>query len=309
MGTDYLPLILALTAAGVVAALAAIAYWRAEYRRAVFISYRRADASSEAAHIASQLRRRFGRRVFLDVHSLHPGDIFRSAIARTLRTCDAAVILIGPDWLSAADEHGTRRLDEPDDLVRIEVESAMESGALVIPVLLRGTGPPTVDHLPPSIATLESLNMFRFDGSIAPVAAAISAAPVRRSARILLLAHAALPVLLSVFYATADALTPGEFESALGIVLPMFAASAAVALVQALPSARPPTRVPFIAKSVLFIPLAFVATMAGLFVLKTLNVGIHSYETFGALLIAVETGFSAYTGVFLTSLLENRRQL
>jgi virginiamycin B lyase len=62
-----------------------------------------------------------------------------------------AFILIGPTWLSATNPDGTRRLDDPNDFVRLEVERALRLGLLVCPLLLEGAAMPAVANLPPSI--------------------------------------------------------------------------------------------------------------------------------------------------------------
>jgi len=45
---------------------------------------------------------------------------------------------IGRQWATLADEEGRRRLDDPDDYVRFEVQAALERGVRVIPVLAPG---------------------------------------------------------------------------------------------------------------------------------------------------------------------------
>ena len=64
--------------------------------------------------------------------------------------------MIGPDWSNATDAKGQRRLDDPTDFVRIEVESAIERGLTVIPVLLKGARMPSADELPDSLKEFTS---------------------------------------------------------------------------------------------------------------------------------------------------------
>ncbi len=63
------------------------------------------------------------------------------------------VVVIGPDWLTVANERG-RRLDDPDDHVRQEIEAALRSGLPLIPALVGGAPVPPVDALPQSLQPL-----------------------------------------------------------------------------------------------------------------------------------------------------------
>ena len=56
--------------------------------------------------------------------------------------------MIGPRWLDISDEPGNRRLDGPSDIVRIE--TALQRGIPVIPILLNGTKTPFC-HRPPDL--------------------------------------------------------------------------------------------------------------------------------------------------------------
>jgi hypothetical protein len=87
----------------------------------------------------------------------------------------------------------------------------------------------------------------------------------------------------------------------------MLAATAAVAIVHQLRSENP-ARARQVSPAELFVPLAFVALIGALVTLKAFNIGIRSFETFKLLLLAVEVVFSAYTGLVLASLFENRRE-
>ena len=132
---------------------------------------------------------------------------------------------------------------------------------------------------------------------------AIAAAPVRRTPWMLVAAHVAVVLFPLVFY---RALLIEEFTTSMAIVLPGLAASAAVAVTAAI---RPvnPARVRRVTYGELFVPLAFVAAVGTLVLLKAFNVGVASFETFKLLLTAVELAFVAYTAVVLSSLFENRR--
>ena len=68
------------------------------------------------------------------------------------------VALIGRDWATLADDTGARRLDKPDDYVRIEIKTALEHGARVIPVLIDGAEPLQPQQLPAEIEELARLN-------------------------------------------------------------------------------------------------------------------------------------------------------
>jgi hypothetical protein len=66
----------------------------------------------------------------------------------------ALLALIGPDWLNAKDDNGRRRLDDPNDWVRLEIARALKRGIPVIPVLISGARLPHKESLPDDIANL-----------------------------------------------------------------------------------------------------------------------------------------------------------
>lgn len=124
----------------------------------IFISYRRDDASGQAGRLFDRLTARFGAdAVFMDVSDLQPGQDFVSEIARALRTTDVLLAVIGPQWAGAVGDAGRRRLDDPDDFVRREVETALRRGARTIPVLVRGARMPGAAALPESLRPLARL--------------------------------------------------------------------------------------------------------------------------------------------------------
>src|SRR5437660_12337965 len=104
----------------------------------VFISYRRADSEGYAGRIFDRLHQEFGEQVFRDVDTIDGGTRFADEIDKQLGMCKVALVVIGPNWLDARDESGKRRLDDPQDWVRIEVATALSHNICVIPVTVGG---------------------------------------------------------------------------------------------------------------------------------------------------------------------------
>jgi len=126
----------------------------------VFISYRRGYTSAYARGIYERLSERFGSdRVFMDIDTMEPGVDFVDYIDRALASASVMIALIGPDWLTSKDQRDRRRLDDPEDFVRIEVAAALDRADVrVIPVLVGGTTMPGTDDLPEPLARLRRRN-------------------------------------------------------------------------------------------------------------------------------------------------------
>lgn len=120
----------------------------------VFICYRREDAGYPAGWLFDQLAARLGAdRVFKDVDSIEPGDDFEEVITGAVESCAVLLAVIGSRWVGAAGPDG-RRLDDPGDFVRLEIEAALTRGVRVIPVLVDGARMPRPDRLPACLAPL-----------------------------------------------------------------------------------------------------------------------------------------------------------
>ncbi|MBZ0294903.1 MAG: TIR domain-containing protein [Anaerolineae bacterium] len=126
----------------------------------IFISYRRVDSGAYAGRIYDRLKDAFGaENVFKDSYNIKPGMDFRGAIREQVGRCDVLLALIGPWWLDVALDDGTRRLDVPDDWLRLEIETGLQrDSAVVIPVLIGGASIPDPAALPPSIRELAFKN-------------------------------------------------------------------------------------------------------------------------------------------------------
>ena len=144
----------------------------------VFISYRRDDAAGYAGRLEEALEKRLGSgSVFRDVLDIAPGADFVEAIRQRLAGAQTVVVLIGPRWAGGGTP-GTRRIDDAQDFVRLEVAVALESGAQVVPVLLPGAEMPSEASLPPPLQALArrnamSLGDAHWDADIARLADSI----------------------------------------------------------------------------------------------------------------------------------------
>ncbi len=119
----------------------------------IFLSYRRQDSSGHAGRLYDALAARFGEsNVFMDVGTIDVGTDFEQAIHSAIESCDVLIALIGPKWLSATGQDGKRRLDDPRDYVRIELESALARKILVVPACVQEAEIPAPDDLPSTLA-------------------------------------------------------------------------------------------------------------------------------------------------------------
>jgi hypothetical protein len=138
----------------------------------IFISYRREDTAYPAAWLYDRLTDRFGRgQVFKDVDSIEPGDDFAAQIIDTVGLCTVMLVLIGARWLTATGTNGQRRLDDPADLIRLEIEAAFARNVRVIPILVDGALMPRSAELPVPLGRLANrqaleLNPARFSSDV-----------------------------------------------------------------------------------------------------------------------------------------------
>lgn len=207
----------------------------------IFISYRREDSAPSAGRVYDRLVGRFGKdAVFKDVDSIPYGADFRGYINGVLEQCAAQVVLIGPGWAGAADQQGGSRLANPADFVRIEVETALQRGIAVIPVLVQGATMPSAELLPPPLAPLAYRNAVHirndpdFDGDvqrlIATIEGAIPGLPKRavnvlapRVARAVAWRNAWVTVLVTMIPIAIVGFTYSQFSKGTNFELVLFA--------------------------------------------------------------------------------------
>lgn len=129
----------------------------------IFISYRRQDSAEVTKRLHGRLEGQFeSGSVFYDIDSIPKGVDFRKRLSGSVEQSDALLAVIGDRWLDAAypdgPKQGERRLDDPDDYVRIEIEAALSLGVPVIPVLVDGASMPKGEALPSGMKELAYRN-------------------------------------------------------------------------------------------------------------------------------------------------------
>ncbi len=131
----------------------------------IFISYRHADSAAYAGRLYDRLKDRYGdERIFRDLE-MDVGIDFVERIDATVGSCAAMLVVIGPRWLDARDAAGHRRLDDPDDYVRVEVSGALRRSIRVIPVLVGDATMPSKNELPDALMGLARRNALELSDS------------------------------------------------------------------------------------------------------------------------------------------------
>ena len=122
----------------------------------IFISYRRADSADVVGRIYDYLEGIVGKdNIFKDVHSVQLGIDYLTMTIDAVGNCDVQLAIIGNQWLAG------RRIDDPSDLVRVEIETAMSRDIPVIPVLVGGAEMPDEDELPDGLKPLRYRNAIK----------------------------------------------------------------------------------------------------------------------------------------------------
>lgn len=148
-------------------------------RGTIFINYRKDDSSWNALALYNELQKYFPKEtIFKDFNTIRPGDDFVESIQKALSHCNVLLIVMSKNWLEVKDKHGNRRLNDPDDLVRIEISTAIERNIQVIPVLFDNIPMPTSADLPENLRSLPrrqyvEIETTRFEADVKKLAEAI----------------------------------------------------------------------------------------------------------------------------------------
>jgi hypothetical protein len=129
----------------------------------ITVSYRRDDSEAITGRIFDRLIAHYGKTsVFRDIDNIPPGVDFRKHIDEALQETDVLMVVIGRRWVGSA-KQGSARIHDEADPVRIEVETALQRGIAVIPVLVGDTKMPVASQLPPSLKDFAFRNAVRVD--------------------------------------------------------------------------------------------------------------------------------------------------
>jgi hypothetical protein len=144
----------------------------------IFLNYRRKDSEQYVFGLGLLLDQRFPGQVFWDRDTLKPGMKYRTEIESTLRECAVVVAVIGEQWATMKDEGGIRRIDIPNDVLRLELKIALERDIPVIPVLVGNAAMPDARDLPEELRMLTDWQAMRLSlddakGSLAKLFAVI----------------------------------------------------------------------------------------------------------------------------------------
>lgn len=124
----------------------------------IFVSYRREDSADVTGRLCDALEREFGaENIFRDVDSIPLGVDFRDHLGAAVQRCRVLLAVIGRNWAGPVDD-GSRRIDDPADFVRVEIEAAIARGVPVIPLLVGQATMPKADALPAELAPLAYRN-------------------------------------------------------------------------------------------------------------------------------------------------------
>jgi len=134
----------------------------------IFLSYRRDDTLNEARQLYEELVRWLDangghgqRQTFLDVESMYPTRDYREVLNEAINTSIVFIPIIGPSWLEAQNHRRSRKIDDPSDPVRLEIEAALSADHIVVlPLLARGAKMPSAARLPQSVRALTTCQAY-----------------------------------------------------------------------------------------------------------------------------------------------------
>ena len=116
----------------------------------IFISYRRKDTGGYAGRLYDYLKKEYGAsNVLFDIEVDATVEELRTWVQRVVPESSVIIVLIGDQWIE--DKLKRRRLEDEDDIVRLEIELALNNEIPIIPLLIDGANFPSNSDLPNTI--------------------------------------------------------------------------------------------------------------------------------------------------------------
>ncbi|MEM7405771.1 MAG: toll/interleukin-1 receptor domain-containing protein [Pseudomonadota bacterium] len=133
----------------------------------IFINYRKNDTFDVALRLADALDAHFGPASYFLDRNIKPGKVWPEEIKSAVAGARIVLVLVGRDWLNASDHNGIRKLEQEDDWVRQEIETALTAGAEVVPVRVNGAGALTAKDLRhvPTMLPLASIQAIKLSSA------------------------------------------------------------------------------------------------------------------------------------------------
>ncbi|MFF8769791.1 toll/interleukin-1 receptor domain-containing protein [Kitasatospora sp. NPDC015120] len=130
----------------------------------IFVNYRTGDEEVIATLVDRGLSRVFGTgNVFRANKSIGPGTCFPQELLTAVRRSKVLLAVIGPRWLEAEGAAGRSFLEDAEDWTRREIAEALDTGAVVIPLLVGGAKRLRHEDLPAQIEGLADCRPRRLD--------------------------------------------------------------------------------------------------------------------------------------------------
>lgn len=126
----------------------------------VFICYRHSDTGYQPELIKEKLTKILGKEIVFYDHDIEPAVNWKETLNEKIEMSEIMLVLIGKEWL--IDNNERKRLFDPKDEVRYEIEFALEKvnsekGYSIYPLLFEGAKMPGEDEVPESIKLLTKM--------------------------------------------------------------------------------------------------------------------------------------------------------
>jgi len=130
----------------------------------IFICYRRKDVGGYAGRLFDHLTKEYGPDgVLFDLEVMGTAELLTDWVRRVIPESAVLLALIGDEWIK--DRYQRRRLEEQDDIVRLEIDLALSNEIPIIPVLIDGAAFPNAKELPEPMQKLADFKGYEINNS------------------------------------------------------------------------------------------------------------------------------------------------